>query len=98
MKFQIHFMLLSCLIGSSVFGMQRIVKPVAARVASSVSVRNCASKNNSEKENVFNDVKETLGTKSDFFCCAYLGTLGYIFYCWMLPRSACRHDRHPRLK
>ncbi len=86
------------MIGSSAFGMQRALKPVAARVASNVSVRNCASKNNPEKEDVFNNVKETLGTKSDFFCCAYLGTLGYIFYCWMLPRSACRHDRHPRLK
>lgn len=98
MKFFLSVLLIGCLIHASVDCMQRVVRPGTNRVASSLLVRNCGSKNNPEKENMCKDVKETLGTKSDFFCCAYLGVLGYVFYCWMLPRSAYRHDRHPRLK
>lgn len=100
MKIKLYLAFMFCLINASLFGMQRVAKPVvvARTFASCLVVRSCASKNNPEKEDIFNHVKEGLGTKSDFLCCAYLAGLGYVFYCWMLPKSAYRYDRHPRFK
>ena len=98
-----HFLCLTiigCLINGSACSMQRITKPVAPKVVPTLIARHCSSKPSdgdssqaSNKEDMLKHVKEGLGTKSDYVCCAYLGLLGYLFYNYCMPKSAYRHSR-----
>ncbi len=78
----------------SVFGMQRISKPVARKV-SAFMVRHCASKNNFEKENesMFKDLQEALGIKDAHYLYGSLGLFIYTLYKLIEPKPAYRYYR-----
>lgn len=102
MKYSLVIIFIGCFVATSNSAMMRKVPPlIPCRLFPALIIRNYASVKNPDKnspavkkdEDVFKEVKETLGTKSDFFCCAYLGTLLYFYYKFMLPKSAYRYPR-----